>query len=210
MIVRITGTIAEVTETSVVVEREGLAYEVLVPGYALGELAAVRAQQVTLHTLEYYEGTAVGGNLIPRLVGFPQPEDRAFFQRFITVKGLGVRRGLKALAEPPTHVASAIESGDTKVLARLPGIGKRAAEKMVAELRGKLDAFAIAAAAERSPAKVDWTPEQRDALEVLIAWGERRVDAEQWLQRAGQLHPDTDKADEWIRAAYRIKAGAEG
>jgi Holliday junction DNA helicase RuvA len=209
VIARITGMIAEVTEAAVVIDRDGLAYEVLIPGYAVGEVAALHGQRLTLHTLEYYEGTAVGGNLIPRLIGFLHPEDRAFFQRFITVKGVGIRRALRALAEPPGHVASAIESGDTKALARLPGIGKRAADQIIAELRGKLDAFAIAAAAERSPAKVDWTPAQRDALEVLIAWGERRTDAEQWLQRAGQLHADISQPDEWIRAAYRIKAGGE-
>jgi len=210
VIVRVTGMMTELTEESVVIEREGLAYEVLVPGYAIGELAAVRGQQVTLHTLEYYEGTAAGGNLIPRLIGFLHSEDRTFFQRFLTVKGMGIRRTLRALAEPPAHVATAIEAGDTKALGRLPGIGKRASEQIVAELRGKLEAFAIAAGAERTPARAEWTPAQRDALEILIAWGERRADAEQWLQRAGQLHPDIDQADEWIRAAYRIKAGNEG
>lgn len=210
MIVRITGTIVEVTEESIVIDRDGLAYQVLVPGYAIGELAAVSGQQVTLHTLQYLEGTAVGGNMTPRLIGFLHAEDREFFQRFITVKGMGVRKTLRALAEPPGIIASAIEDGDAKMLTRLPGIGKRASEQIVAELRGKLDAFAIGAAAQRSPAKTDWTAEQRDALEVLVAWGDRRADVEQWLQRAAQLHPDIDKSDDWIRAAYRIKTGSEG
>ncbi|MBN1343152.1 MAG: Holliday junction branch migration protein RuvA [Phycisphaerae bacterium] len=210
MIVRITGMIDEVTEESVVIERDGLAHEVLVPGYAIAELAAVHGQQVTLYTYEVYEGTAVGGNLVPRLIGFPHQEDRAFFKKFITVKGVGLRRALKALADPPARVASAIENGDTKTLIRLPGIGKRAAEQIVAELRGKLDAFAIAAAADRPPAKIDWTSTQRDALEILIAWGERRQDAEEWLQRAAQLHPGIGQAEDLIRAAYKIKAGTEG
>jgi Holliday junction DNA helicase RuvA len=193
VIVRITGLISDVTQDAVVIERDGLAHEVLVPGYAVGALAAVRGQQATLHTLEYYEGTAVGGNLIPRVIGFLHAEERIFFQKFITVKGVGIRRALRALAEPPSHVAAAIEAGDTKALTRLPGIGKRAAEQIVAELRGKLEAFAIAATAE-----------------ILIAWGERRSDAEQWLTRAGQLHPEIDQADDWIRTVYRIKAGNEG
>ncbi len=202
--------IAEVSDEAVVIDRDGLAFEVLIPGYAVGDLTAVHGQQITLHTLEYYEGTAVGGNLIPRLIGFLQSEDRLFFKRFITVKGVGIRKALRALAEPPARVAAAIEGGDLATLSRLPGIGKRAAETIVAELRGKVDAFAIAAAAERSPAKADWTDAQRDALEILTAWGERRADAEAWLQRAGQLHPDIDSADDWVRAAYKIKTGAEG
>jgi len=210
MIARITGVVADVFEDAVVIDRDGLGYEVLVPGHAIGELAAIRGQQVTLHTLEYYEGAAVGGNLTPRLVGFLHAEDRAFFQRFITVKGVGIRRALRALVEPAAHIASAIEAGDARALTRLPGIGKRAADQIIAELKGKVDAFALTAAAARSPAKSDWTPAQRDALEVLVAWGERRSDAEQWLQRAAQLHPDIAQPDEWIRAAYRIKTGSEG
>lgn len=210
MIVRITGTILDVTEESVVIDRDGLGYEVLIPGHALGNLTAMKGQVVTLYTLEYYEGAAVGGNLIPRLIGFVHPEDRAFFQLFITVKGIGSRKALRALDQPASRIAAAIEAGDARALTQLPGIGKRAADQIIAELRGKLDAFSLAAAAERPVGKVEWSSGQRDALEVLVAWGERRADAEQWLQRAAQLHPDITQPDEWIRVAYRIKAGSEG
>ena len=209
MIVRLTGIVAEVAESTVVIDRDGMGYEVLVPGYAIGELMACRGQAVTLHTMEYYEGAAGGGNLVPRIVGFLHAQDRAFFERFITVKGIGVRKAIKALAEPPAKVASAIESGNAPALAQLPGIGKRAAEQIVAELRGKLEAFAVGAAAARPATQHKWTAEQRDALEVLVALGERRVEAEQWLERSAQLHPEPKPADAWIAAAYRVKTGAE-
>jgi Holliday junction DNA helicase RuvA len=214
MIVRLTGTVAEVLQESVVIDRDGVGYEVLVPGYALGELAACAGQVVTLHTMEYYEGTAAGGNLIPRIVGFLHAEDRAFFARFITVKGIGVRKAIKALGEPVAAVAGYIEAGNSPALARLPGIGARAAEQIVAELRGKVTAFAAGAAAGSGRAEPErvhqWTPAQRDALEVLVALGERRIEAERWLERAAQLHPDAAEADEWVRAAYRVKTGAQG
>ncbi len=210
MIVRITGILTDVLEDAVIIDREGLGYEVLVPGHALAQLAAIRGQQVTLYTQEYYEGAAVGGNLTPRLIGFLHEEDRAFFRRFITVKGVGIRSALKALVEPAGRIAAAIEAGDAKSLTRLPGIGKRTADQIIAELKGKVDAFALAAAADRPPAKTDWTSVQRVAIEILVAWGERRADAEQWLQRAVQLHPEITEPDEWVRAAYRIKAGSEG
>jgi len=128
-----------------ILERDGIGYEILVPGYAVGELIACKGQSVTLHTMEYYEGSAAGGNLIPRIVGFLHPEDRAFFERFITVKGIGVRKAIKALAEPVARVAADIEQGNAPSLARLPGIGKRAADQIIAELRGKLAEFAIGA-----------------------------------------------------------------
>src|SRR3989304_1432793 len=100
MIVRLTGILSDICETHVVLDRDGVGYQVLVCGYAYAELNSQRGQKVTLHTMEYLEGSAAGGNMIPRLVGFLHPEDRAFFERFITVKNIGVRKALKALTIP--------------------------------------------------------------------------------------------------------------
>ena len=113
MIVRLSGTLIEVAEDSVVVEREGVAREILVPRYAVGELAAHRGRQVTLHTMEFYEGNQASGHLVPRILGFLHEEDRLFFSRFVNVKGIGPRKALKALAEPVRRIATWIESGET-------------------------------------------------------------------------------------------------
>lgn len=209
MIVRLRGQLAEIAEDRVVIERDGLAYEVLVPGYAVAELAAQRSAQVTLHTLQHIEGNAAGGNLLPRMIGFLRPEDRAFFKQFITVKGLGVRKGLRALAESVPRVAAAVESGDAAALARLPGIGKRMAETIVAELRGKLAAYARSEGAAQPPLDQRLTADQRDAIEILVAWGDTRSDAQRWIARAAQVHSGMAGPDEWVRAAYRIKSGGE-
>jgi Holliday junction DNA helicase RuvA len=212
MIVRMTGIVSEVHDDYAVIERDGLGYEVLVCGYALGELAACLGREVTLHTMEYYEGSSAGGNLVPRVVGFLHPEDRAFFARFITVKGMGVRRAIKALAEPIGRVAAAIESADAAALGRLPGVGKRVASQIIAELKGKVAEYAFVAPDREQPARepgASWTDEQRDALEVLCALGERRPDAQRWIERARQLYPETNTSDEWVRLAYRIRSTSE-
>jgi len=213
MIVRLSGIVTDVYETHAVIDRDGIGYEVLVCGYAVGELSACRGQQVTLHTLEYFEGSSTGGNLIPRLVGFLHTEDRAFFERFITVKGMGVRKAIKALAESTGTVAAAIESADNKALCRLPGISKRSADQIVAELKGKVAPFAVghdtAHDAEIVPGE-GWSRQQRDALEVMVALGERRADAQLWLERAIQLNPGDHGPDDWVRLAYRVRAGSEG
>ncbi len=210
MIVRLTGTLIEVTEESVVLEREGVAREVLVPQFAIGELAAYRGQVVTLHTMELLEGNQASGNLVPRVLGFLHPEDRSFFTRFVNVKGIGPRKALKALCEPVRRIATWIESGDAKALVRLPGIGSRAAELIVASLKGKMDDLALPAAATKEGKPAELSRAQRDALEILVAWGDSRGECERWLERAAQLHPDTDSPDEWVRAAYRVKTGVEG
>ena len=212
MIVRLTGILIEVWEESVVLDRDGIAYEVLVPHYALGELAAHRGSEVTLHTIQFFEGNQASGHLTPRLLGFLHPEDKLFFGRFVSVKGIGPRKALKALSEPVRRIATWIKAGDTKMLARLSGIGKRAAELIVAELKDKVSDLALpeAAGAGVEPSEVGLAGAQRDALEVLVAWGDARVDAQRWLERAAQLHPDLETPDEWVRAAYRVKTGAEG
>ena len=209
MIVRISGLLSEIDEESAIIDRDGIAYQVLVPSYAIHELAANRGRQITLHTLEYLEGSAAGGNLIPRLIGFLHPEDRAFFQQFVTVKGVGIRKGLRALAEPVARIAAHIESGDLIALRRLPGIGKRMTEQIVAELRGKVTAYAYAAEDVPEAAKHALNDSQRDAIEILVAWGDSRADAERWIARVAQLHDNLDSPEAWVRAAYRIKSGTE-
>lgn len=209
MIVRLTGTLIEVNEESIVVDRDGIAREVLVPHFAISELAAYRGQLVTLHTIQFYEGNQASGHLTPRILGFLHPEDREFFSRFVSVKGIGPRKAMKALAEPVRRIASWIESSDAKALARLPGIGNRAAELIVATLKGKVSDLAIGGASTAPTQAVQLSSGQRDALEVLVAWGDPRGDAERWLERAGQLHPDLQSPDEWVRMAYRIKTGVD-
>ena len=51
-----------------------------------------------------------------------------------------------------------------------------------------------------------WSEQQRDALEVMMALGERRADALRWIERATQLHPGPHGPDEWVRLAYRIRS----
>ncbi len=210
MIVRLTGSLIEVTEDTVVIEHDGLAREVLVPRFAIGELASYHGHVVTLHTIEFLEGHPGSGNLVPRILGFLHPEDRLFFSRFVNVKGFGPRKVLKALAEPVRRIATWIESGDTKALTRLPGIGRRAAELVVASLRGKMHDLALPPSGVAASKPTDLSQAQRDALEVLVAWGDTRADAERWLERAAQLHPDMQAPDEWVRLAYRVKSGVEG
>ncbi len=214
MIVRITGMLVDVTDSGALLDRGGLVYEVLTPHFAIAELAAWRGREVTLYTMEFYEGNQASGHLVPRIVGFLHAEDKLFFHRFLEVRGIGIRKALRALSEPVRRVASWIEQGDTKQLSKLSGIGKRGAELIVATLRGKLEDLALPAEGATAAAAIEGdglvlSQAQRDAMEVLIAWGDPRAEAQRWLERAAQLHPDLDEAGEWVRAAYKVKTGAE-
>jgi Holliday junction DNA helicase RuvA len=114
-------------------------------------------------------------------------EDKKFFEKFITVKGIGPKKALKALALPAGEIAQAIESKDTKFLIQLPEIGKRMAEQIVAELAGKVQAFATAYTGQAMKAAGHArTPVEEDAILAVMALGERRMDAEHLLDRVKQ------------------------
>ncbi len=208
MIARITGTLLELdTESnSVVLEVGDLAYELMVPGYTVSDLSEQRNRPITLYCLEYYEGSSAGGNLIPRIIGFPHAGDKKFFQRFISVKGIGIRKALRALAKPLSEVASYIESGDDKMLSTLPEIGKRTAQQIIAELKGKMGDFALEAA-RAGVAHKPLSDIEREALEILLQLGERQTEAEELILRATQMFDEVQSTDTLVQAVYRIKAG---
>lgn len=205
MIVRIQGKLVDLTEDAAIVDRDGLAYEVMVPAYARSELAADLGDVVSLHTLQYFEGSGAGSNLTPRLVGFLHAEDRAFFRLFISVKNMGIRKALKALSTPAGQIAAAIETGDAAALTKLPGIGKRMAETIVAELKGKARSHAMADIMPDVSVRPAFSADQQDAVEILVAWGDSRNDAERWVARVAQLKETYAGADEWVTAVYRLK-----
>ncbi len=94
------------------------------------------------------------------------------------------------------------------MLCSLEGVGKRMAQQIIAELRGKLQSFAIGAEPAR-PAEAVFKPFQAEALEILIAWGERRTEAIELIELACQRHPDVNSAEQIVPLVYRLKQGVE-
>src|SRR3954452_1801438 len=177
MISALTGELRAVEHYRLHLQVGPLLVEMLVPAADVPLLQAGVGQEMTFHTILYFEGDAAGGGgLEPRLVGFLRPDDKRFFEKFITVKGIGPKKALKALIHPAGEVAQAIESKDTRFLVGLPQIGKRMAELIVAELAGKVAEFATAAVGgamnaaalggARRPAF------EEDAISTLMALGE--------------------------------------
>jgi Holliday junction DNA helicase RuvA len=206
MIAKLTGRLESVGEGSVLLEVGEVTYEVLVPAIDLAPLRRDVGQRVVLHTLQTIEGNpAMGGALTPRLVGFLSATEKAFFRRFTTVKGIGVRKALRALTEPIGRIAAAIEGRDVKFLTTLPEVGKRTAEQIVAELQGKLEAFAQVPVAAQGAAEV--APFKQEAIAVMVGQlGERRNEAERWIEQACAADESIDTAEALIQAVYRLKA----
>ena len=211
MIAALTGKLIRADEGLVLVECGPLVYELLVPAVDAPDLAAAVGTELTFHTLFYVAGDPTRGGLEPTLIGFLRPGDKRFFELFTTVKGIGPKKALRALAVSVGEIASAIEGKDTRFLIGLPEIGKRTAEQIVAELAGKAKSFAAdhladtgghrpAAAARRDTAA-------DDAIAALVALGERRGDAEALLDRVRLAHPDVRATDALLREMLQLRKG---
>jgi len=207
MIARLEGKLVKLETDSALVQVGSVAYEVMLPGYCISALSGCIGSDVVFCTMEYYEGSLGGGNLIPRIVGFLSDTERDFFEKFISVKGIGIRKGLRSLSMPIANIASAIEAGDDKMLMTLDGSGKRTAQQIIAELKGKLGSFAIGV--EQAAAKAAFRPFQAETLEILIAWGEKRNEAIELVELACRKHPDVKSAEELVPLVYRLKQGIE-
>jgi Holliday junction DNA helicase RuvA len=207
MIARLEGKLVRLDTDKALVQVGAVGYEVLLPGYCVNALSGRVGTDVILCTMEYYEGTPGGGNLVPRMVGFLSEGEKDFFTKFTSVKGIGVKKALRSMSMPIANIASAIEAGDDKMLMALDGIGKRMAQQIIAELKGKLGSFAIGV--EQAAVKAAFRPFQAETLEILIAWGEKRNEAIELVELACKKHPDVKTAEELVPLVYRLKQGIE-
>ncbi|MCJ7509328.1 MAG: helix-hairpin-helix domain-containing protein [Dehalococcoidia bacterium] len=160
-------------EMSVEVEVNGVCYEVFLPMFVWRAFEDAELEQdIELDTFYY----AAERQPIPKLIGFKRPVEREFFARFIEVPDVGATRALKALVFSVSTIACWIEEGDIASLRRLPGIGARTAETIVARLRGKVTPFALLrdeGFAEMPEAASALTSEQvrRDAVAGMMGLG---------------------------------------
>ncbi len=208
MIANIEGKLIKLDSDCCLVQVGAIGYEVMLPSYCVSALSGQVGSEITLCTMEYYEGTPGGGNLIPRMVGFLNSRERDFFTKYTSVKGMGIKKGLRSLSIPIATIAAAIENADDKILISLSSIGKRMAQQIIAELKGKLQSFAFGAEAA-GPSQAGFRPFQTEALEILIAWGEKRNEAMELVELACRKHPDINSAEALVPLVYRLKQGVE-
>lgn len=204
MIGRVTGKLLAAEENTASVEIGGLCLEIGTPRSAHADLLARVGQDVLLYTVFYLEGNAVVSNFTPRLLGFLTQTDREFFHAFTRVKGVGMRKALRAMSVPAHQIAAAIESGDERALTTLPEIGKKMAAQIVTDLRGQMAAFVIAPIAPSAPART-FTDAQRIAISILVEWGDRKPDAERLVAAAIEAEPGLAEPEQIVKSAYRFK-----
>ncbi len=211
MIGKLTGRVGEYGEEHVEVACGAVSFDILLPVFVHRRMMQEYSPgtPVTLFLYAYLEGAIGGGTVLPRAVGFLSPEEKNFFLRFITVPGIGIRKAVKALAAPPQQIAAAIENGDVRFLSTLPEIGKRTAEKVIAELKGRVDAWLAggpfpASVAPQRPLGAAAEMED-EVLAVLLQLGHRRGEAEALLASVRANHPEMTTTGQVIQEIYRMQ-----
>lgn len=192
---------------SLLVRVNSLCYEVFVPSGIAARLRQAaegeRTNPVTLYTIYYIDGGMGGGHLTPKLVGFLDPLDREFFEVFTTVPGVGFMKALKCLIRPLNEIALAIERGDAVFLEELPHVGKKTAERIVTELRGKMTKFALAHSEEPlSIEKESAGALKSEALQVLEQLEYARGEAQRIVEETFARHKNLKTIEEFLRKVF--------
>ncbi len=206
MISRIQGKLSMISDVFALVENAGVSYEILLPSALAERLkdSGQVGQEIAFETIHYIEAGDRKSNHYPRLVGFVDPVEREFFSLFTQVPGLGVKKALKSLVIPIRDIATAIETKDAARLNRLPGVGARLAEKIIAELHGKTAKFALSRTDEplaRRDKPVALFADE--AIEVLTQLQYKRHEAEQMIENALRDDPTIHTAENLINAIFR-------
>ncbi|MCP4706681.1 MAG: hypothetical protein GY865_18940 [candidate division Zixibacteria bacterium] len=211
MISQITGQVSKLTESSVTLFLNGLYYELMIPSGLHSQLknAASNKSEISLFTLNFIEAGERKSYHYPRLVGFTEQIDKEFFQVFTTVPGLGIKKALKSLTLPIREIATAIENKNSATLTRLPGVGGRLAEKIIAELSGKMARFALSKGEHplTSVGKAD-SDLASEAVEVLLQLQYNKALAEEMVQKALVANPKVKTSNALISAIFSQEAGA--
>ena len=158
MIGRLSGTLAEKTPPQILIDVNGVGYEVDVPMSSFYNLPAL-GERVTLLTHFVVREDA------QLLYGFLTAEERATFRQLIRITGVGARTALSILSGLSVNdLAQAVSAQQAGRLIKVPGIGKKTAERLLLELKGKLGA-------DLGPAAAPVGEAQGDILQALLALG---------------------------------------
>lgn len=196
MIARLDGTVVEKREGAAVVDVNGVGYLVHVSATSLAALP--EGERVRLRTYTHVREDALD------LFGFATEEEEAVFRELIGVKNVGPRAAQNILSGiEPRELAAAVASGDVARLTRVPGVGKKTAERLVVELKEKLATLARAAS-PRAAARPGGVAEQLE--QALIGLGYRPQQAAQAVEAlAGEIEGAT--LDVLLREALKRLRG---
>lgn len=200
MISYVRGELAAVEQQKAIVDVSGVGYGVYMPQQALSVLPPV-GSEVKLYTYLNVKDDAM------QLFGFLTRDDLDIFRLVIGVSGIGPKGALNILScMSPDELRFAIMSGDAKAISAAPGIGKKTAEKLILELRDKVDiADVLEHAAHGDSLEAAGAPDaesgmQAEAVQALVALGYGSAES---LRAVRKTSPDCTSAEDILKEALK-------
>jgi len=210
MISHIRGKIAKRKPSSLILDVDGgFSYEVLIPGCVMKAIDGSVAPDGTVKLITYHYHHTDPARSIPVLIGFLNEIEKEFFEKFITVSGIGPKAAVKALNASIPQVVKAIADGDLSTLKSLPGIGEQRAKEIVAKLQNKVGKFGLI---REYGIEVTVSKEQdfvEEAVDVLLQLQYTKQEAKDMVQKALQRSPKMDTAEDLLNEVYKNKKGAK-
>ena len=179
MIGYLKGKVAYISAESAIIVVGGVGYEVYCSASAFSKMA--EGQETEIYTyLQVSEQNGV------QLYGFSSVQEKAMFLKLISVSGMGPKGGISVLSQMSVNdVAIAIATSDIKALASVKGLGKKTAEKIIVELRDRVNAPVGGSSSAAVGAPVyNVSREDEDAVVALISLGFSRAESEKAVARA--------------------------
>lgn len=198
MIASLRGTLTGKEGGHCVVEAGGVGYLVQVSTHTSAALPGLDAP-VFLHTHQVVREDAL------TLFGFAEPEERRLFELLITVSGIGPKVALAALSGmKPGALARAIRDQNIAGLVAIPGVGRKTAERLVVELRDKLEVIGAATGAGHGPAAgvLPRSEKFEDAIAALVHLGYSASQAQEALRRVSE-GGETLSLEELVRQSLK-------
>lgn len=205
MIGRIIGVLAEKQAPDILVDVHGVCYELQVPMSTIYQLPAL-GQDVVLHThLVVREDAQL-------LYGFYSPQERRMFRSLIKVSGVGPKMALAILSGMAVdEFVKTVRVNDIVGLTRMPGIGRKTAERLIVEMKDRLDEWSVEIEtpdySRGAPEKVPTERQlSQEAETALVALGYKPAEATRIIAKALKSDPAITRSDELIRTALRSMA----
>ncbi|MDD4908561.1 MAG: Holliday junction ATP-dependent DNA helicase RuvA [Candidatus Omnitrophica bacterium] len=203
MIGRIRGKLIERGEDLLLIDIGGICYEVLVPPTTMQRLDENLSPEGAVSLVTYHYLQVEPARNTPVLIGFLSEVEREFFEQFITVSGIGPRAALKALSQPISCIARAIDEGDITFLKSLPGIGDQRARLIIAKLQNKVGKFGLVRDGKFAVKEATAGGIEEEALAVLTQLQYKRGEAEGMIRKALERKKGISSTEELLNEVYR-------
>jgi Holliday junction DNA helicase RuvA len=186
------GQLLGVDEDRIMLEVQGIGYEVAVPSTVLQKLPS-KGQELELYTHLHVREDAL------QLYGFSTPQERAMFRVLINARGIGPKVALTILDKfSADSLAAVLERGEVDPLLKVPGVGKKTAQRLILELKGKLPESFFKDEEKTAEEQVD-----NEVVQALLALGYSRQESLEALRKIQPRSAEESSTEAVLRLALR-------